>query len=73
VNGKQGGTFKTEGKLSFLRVFEAGHEVMYYRELSISLAINQRLFVLITRRTRAFASGVQTDYVERADQIDISA
>jgi carboxypeptidase D len=34
VNGKQQGTFKTEQNLSFLRVFEAGHEVMYYREYS---------------------------------------
>ena len=32
VNGKQGGSFKTEGALSFLRVFKAGHEVMYYRK-----------------------------------------
>ena len=32
VNGKQGGAFKTEGALSFLRVFKAGHEVMYYRK-----------------------------------------
>ncbi|KAF2190085.1 putative carboxypeptidase S1 [Zopfia rhizophila CBS 207.26] len=40
VNGKQGGTFKTEGNLSFLRVFEAGHEVMYYQpELSLQVFI----------------------------------
>lgn len=32
VNGKEGGTFKTEGNLSFLRVYAAGHEVMYYRK-----------------------------------------
>ncbi|KAF2200356.1 putative carboxypeptidase S1 [Delitschia confertaspora ATCC 74209] len=31
VNGKQGGTFKTQDNLSFLRVFGAGHEVMYYQ------------------------------------------
>lgn len=30
VNGKQGGTFKTQGNFSFLRVFGAGHEVPYY-------------------------------------------
>lgn len=32
VNGKEGGTFKTQGNLSFLRVYEAGHEVPYYRK-----------------------------------------
>lgn len=30
VNGKQGGTFKTQNNFSFLRVFGAGHEVPYY-------------------------------------------
>lgn len=30
VNGKQAGTFKSEGNFSFLRVFGAGHEVPYY-------------------------------------------
>lgn len=34
VNGVEGGTFKTQGNLSFLRVYEAGHEVMYYRKLN---------------------------------------
>ncbi|KAF2111581.1 carboxypeptidase S1 [Lophiotrema nucula] len=31
VNGKEGGTFKTQGNLSFLRVYAAGHEVPYYQ------------------------------------------
>ena len=31
VNGKEKGQYKTEGNLSFLRVYDAGHEVMYYR------------------------------------------
>ena len=33
VNGKEGGQFKSEGVLSFLRVYDAGHEVPYYRKL----------------------------------------
>lgn len=32
VGGKVGGQFKTKGNLSYLRVYEAGHEVMYYRQ-----------------------------------------
>ena len=31
VNGTVGGTFKTYDKLSFLRVFGAGHKVAYYQ------------------------------------------
>ena len=31
VSGTAAGTFKTEGSLSWLRVFGAGHEVPYYR------------------------------------------
>ncbi|KAI9847248.1 MAG: hypothetical protein M1838_000962 [Thelocarpon superellum] len=30
VNGKQGGTFKTVDNFSFLRVFQAGHEIPFY-------------------------------------------
>lgn len=32
VNGKSHGQFKTAGNLNFLRVYEAGHEVPYYRK-----------------------------------------
>jgi carboxypeptidase C (cathepsin A) len=32
VNGKTMGEYKTAGKLSFLRVYGAGHTVMSYRE-----------------------------------------
>jgi len=40
VNGKQKGTFKTEGNLSFLRAFEAGHTVMAFQpELSLQVFI----------------------------------
>lgn len=31
VGGNEVGTFKTQGKLSFLRVYGAGHEVPYYQ------------------------------------------
>ena len=31
VNGKEGGQFKTQANLSFLRVYAAGHEVPYYQ------------------------------------------
>lgn len=32
VNGTELGQFKTVDNLSFLRVYEAGHEVPYYRK-----------------------------------------
>jgi carboxypeptidase C (cathepsin A) len=35
VNGKQKGEFKTVDNLSFLNVYEAGHEAAYYREFSL--------------------------------------
>lgn len=34
VNGTEKGTFKTVDNFSFLRVYEAGHEVPYYRKSS---------------------------------------
>ncbi|KAF2468891.1 carboxypeptidase S1 [Lindgomyces ingoldianus] len=40
VKGKEGGSFKTQGNLSFLRVYGAGHEVPYYQpELSLQVFI----------------------------------
>jgi len=33
LNGVPGGTYKTKGNLSWLRVFESGHYVPFYREL----------------------------------------
>lgn len=32
VNGAEKGSFKTQDNLSFLKVSDAGHMVMYYRE-----------------------------------------
>ncbi|KAB2581155.1 Carboxypeptidase S1 [Lasiodiplodia hormozganensis] len=38
VNGVEGGTFKTVDNFSFLRVYEAGHEVPYYQpELALQV------------------------------------
>jgi hypothetical protein len=37
VNGKIKGEFKTVDNLSFLTVFEAGHEAAYYRRFSHQL------------------------------------
>lgn len=37
VNGVQRGTFKTADNFSFLRIFEAGHEVPYYRMLCLAI------------------------------------
>lgn len=36
VNGRELGSFKTQDNLSFLRVYDAGHMVMYYREYILS-------------------------------------
>jgi carboxypeptidase C (cathepsin A) len=35
VDGTEMGQFKSVGDFSFLRVYKAGHEVPYYRELEI--------------------------------------
>jgi len=35
VNGVVSGTYKTEGRLNWLRVFESGHSVSYYRKLGV--------------------------------------
>jgi carboxypeptidase D len=32
VDGVERGSFKTRDNLSFLRIYDAGHMVMYYRE-----------------------------------------
>jgi carboxypeptidase D len=37
VNGTQKGTYKTVHNLSYLRVFEAGHEVPFYRKSALHL------------------------------------
>ncbi|KAH9063856.1 carboxypeptidase-like protein S1 [Lactarius vividus] len=43
VNGVQVGTFKTAGKLSFLNVFKAGHEVPAYQPVAALQAFTQTL------------------------------
>ncbi|KAA8568289.1 hypothetical protein EYC84_007325 [Monilinia fructicola] len=43
VNGVAGGTFKTAGNLSWLRVFGAGHEVPYYSPALALQAFKQTL------------------------------
>ncbi|PMD30346.1 alpha/beta-hydrolase [Hyaloscypha variabilis F] len=43
VNGATGGTFKTEGNLSWLRVFGAGHEVPYYQPALALQAFKQTM------------------------------
>ena len=43
VNGKVVGKFKTAGKLSFLEVFDAGHEVPAYQPATALQAFNQTI------------------------------
>lgn len=43
VNGVAGGTFKSVGNLSWLRVFEAGHEVPYYQPALALQAFKQTM------------------------------
>ena len=43
VNGKVVGRFKTAGKLSFLEVFDAGHEVPAYQPAAALQAFNQTI------------------------------
>ena len=43
VNGKVVGQFKTAGKLSFLEVFDAGHEVPAYQPAAALQAFNQTI------------------------------
>lgn len=43
VGGQEVGTFKTQGKLSFLRVYGAGHEVPYYQPTVALQAFKQTM------------------------------
>jgi carboxypeptidase C (cathepsin A) len=43
VNGVQYGTFKTAGKLSFLNVFKAGHEIPAYQPVVALQAFKQTI------------------------------
>jgi carboxypeptidase C (cathepsin A) len=43
VNGEVVGVFKTAGKLSYLEVFDAGHEVPAYQPAAAFQAFNQTM------------------------------
>lgn len=68
VDGKQMGTFKGVDNFSFLRVFEAGHEVPYYRMLS---ALFSSAVVLTRYRAESCATSVQPDHAQEADFLDV--
>jgi hypothetical protein len=70
VDGTQKGTFKVVDNFSFLRIFEAGHMVPFYR---MSCLIISRLAAVVLTRCRAgsFASSVQPDHAQAADFLDV--
>jgi hypothetical protein len=68
VNGVEKGTFKTQDNFSFLRVFEAGHMVMYYRKLIAKFGWTVEL---TSSRTGSVAAGVSADDGEGSDYGDV--
>lgn len=63
------GTFKGVDNFSFLRVFEAGHEVPYYRMLSALFPVGRGL----TRyRAESRATSVQPDHAQETDFLDVT-
>lgn len=60
VNGTQKGTFKNVDNLSFLRVFEAGHETSFYRECPVYSC----RFSSNHDRTRDCSAGIYSNYAE---------
>jgi hypothetical protein len=63
VDGAAGGTFKTEGNLSWLRVFGAGHEVPYYSKYTKG-CIKETETDMFCYSTEACSSGFQADDAE---------
>jgi carboxypeptidase C (cathepsin A) len=49
VDGVESGTFKSVGGLTFMRVFGAGHEVPYYRELTFFLPSTWEIMIIKDR------------------------
>ena len=64
VGGTQTGTFKSVGNFSFLRVFEAGHEVPYYRMLSGLFPLST--MILTRYRAGNRAPSLQADHKQAA-------
>lgn len=62
VDGKEKGTFKTAGNFSFLRVFEAGHEVPYYRKFSPISLFHLEWYGLTRCRARGCSPSFHSDY-----------
>lgn len=68
VNGKEKGMFKQEDNLSFLSVYEAGHEVPYYRTLFDFLPLCTGLII---PRAPDCSSGVRAEHEQEADLLDV--
>ena len=55
VNGTEKGTFKTVDNFSFLRVYEAGHEVPYYRKSFRSEYVRKLAFLTRLQNRRSLS------------------
>jgi hypothetical protein len=81
VNGKSHGQFKTAGNLNFLRVYEAGHEVPYYRKfLASAPKISRRIgktrrrnrLTMCPDRTRCCATSFHADYARQSTFVNLT-